>query len=77
MLAAAVKRAREMGLLPYPDQDRKVRIGAGEAPAVAIAVDGLVETSVDGDSHAEIDTSELTFSAPSDQIELPEPVAVE
>jgi small subunit ribosomal protein S18 len=25
LVSAAVKRARTMGLLPYPDQDRKVR----------------------------------------------------
>ena len=30
-LAAAVKRARQMGLLAYPDQDRKVRGGSGSA----------------------------------------------
>ena len=38
MLSAAVKRAREMGLLPYPDQDRKVRIQRG-------GTDGLVTSA--------------------------------
>lgn len=47
MLAAAVKRAREMGLLQYPDQDRRVRTQRGPDPAfVGTAVEDAVETDV-------------------------------
>jgi small subunit ribosomal protein S18 len=50
MLASAVKRAREMGLLPYPDQDRKVRIGGTDVVVAAVSTEGVtdVESSVEG-----------------------------
>ena len=45
MLAAAVKRAREMGLLAYPDQDRKVRLGGGpDITAPVVGTEGVMET---------------------------------
>lgn len=61
MLASAVKRAREMGLLQYPDQDRRVRTQRGPDPAfvgtgpdVLETPDGIVE---DGES-TEFDPSD-------------------
>ncbi len=45
-LAQAVKRARTMGLLPYPDQDRSVKAHRASAPAPAVAPEGATDEVV-------------------------------
>ena len=64
MLAAAVKRAREMGLLPFPDQDRKIRITKGGEAVIATPVigpDGVVE-AIDGVEAVEHEETETDAS---------------
>ena len=78
MLAAAVKRAREMGLLPYPDQDRKLRITKGGEAVIATPVigpDGVVE-AVDGVEAPEYDAAETVAAPEPADVEAPELVAV-
>jgi len=78
-LAQAVKRARTMGLLPYPDQDRSVKahraanpiqVTEGGAPVdeeIILTEEILEVEGVDGDTEiVEIDTVEV----------IEEPVAV-
>ena len=77
MLSAAVKRAREMGLLPYPDQDRKVRITKGGEAVITTPVigpDGIVEAA-DGVEVVEHDETE-TVTPEAVEVDAPEPVAV-
>ena len=65
MLAAAVKRAREMGLLAYPDQDRKVRVGGGpDVTAPVLVTDGTVETEVGTDTVPVMDESDFVATTP-------------
>ena len=45
-LAQAVKRARTMGLLPYPDQDRSVKAHRAASPAPAASPEGVVDEAV-------------------------------
>lgn len=45
-LAQAVKRARTMGLLPYPDQDRSVKAHRAASPVPAAAPEGAVDEAV-------------------------------
>lgn len=74
MLSAAVKRAREMGLLPYPDQDRKVRVSVGPeiVPGTigeATSTDVEAVVTEDGES---VETEALVESeAPTDDAEAP------
>lgn len=42
-LAQAVKRARTMGLLPYPDQDRSVKAHRAGQPVPAAAPEGAAD----------------------------------
>ena len=84
-LAQAVKRARIMGLLPYPDQDRSVKAhraaGGGIAPGVAEGVEGaegvtdevLVEEIIEVDAEG----TELVDAEVVEVVEdVEEPVAV-
>jgi small subunit ribosomal protein S18 len=68
MLAAAVKRAREMGLLAYPDQDRKVRVGGGPDATVPVLVtDGAVEeTEVGTETVPVMDESDFVAPVPDE-----------
>lgn len=45
-LAQAVKRARTMGLLPYPDQDRSVKAHRAASPVPAASPEGVVDEAV-------------------------------
>lgn len=45
-LAQAVKRARTMGLLPYPDQDRSVKAHRAAAPAPGVVAEGSADEVV-------------------------------
>ena len=80
-LAQAVKRARIMGLLPYPDQDRSVKahraaggVSAGvpegaesaEGVAAEVLVEEIVEVEADGTEVVETEVVEV----------IEEPVAV-
>ena len=80
-LAQAVKRARIMGLLPYPDQDRSVKahraaggVSAGvpegaegaEGTAAEVLVEEIIEVEADGTEVVETEVVEV----------IEEPVAV-
>ena len=80
-LAQAVKRARIMGLLPYPDQDRSVKahraaggVSAGvpegvEGAADEVLVEDIIEVEGDGTELVEAEAVEVTQ-------DVEEPVAV-
>ena len=80
-LAQAVKRARIMGLLPYPDQDRSVKahraaggVSAGvpegvEGAADEVLVEEIIEVEGDGTELVEAEAVEVTQ-------DVEEPVAV-
>jgi small subunit ribosomal protein S18 len=86
-LAQAVKRARTMGLLPYPDQDRSVKAhrAANPIPVAApegIADEALVEeiTEIEGAGIEGIEGVEVVEGVEVDAVEavdiVDEPVAV-
>jgi small subunit ribosomal protein S18 len=80
-LAQAVKRARIMGLLPYPDQDRSVkahRAASGVSAGVPEGVEGVAdEVLVEEIIEVEADGAELVEAEAVEVIEeMEEPVAV-
>jgi small subunit ribosomal protein S18 len=77
ILANAVKRAREMGLLIYPDQDRRVKVQpvgppAGPVSAQAAVAEAEAQAHAPGDLGAMGDT-ELV----AEELVAPEPVGAE
>ena len=74
-LAQAVKRARTMGLLPYPDQDRSVKAHRAANPVPVSAPEGLSEDVV-AEEIIEVEGAE-TEIVEVDTVEvIEEPVAV-
>ncbi len=68
-LAQAVKRARTMGLLPYPDQDRSVKAHRAANPVPAAAPEGA-----SADASAEAPVTDAPEVEVTEVVE--EPVAV-
>lgn len=83
-LAQAVKRARIMGLLPYPDQDRSVkahRAASGRGPGISESAEGVETLSEDVAVEEIVEVADgdavLTESEAVEEIvEVEEPVAV-
>lgn len=82
-LAQAVKRARTMGLLPYPDQDRSVKAHRAASPVRAAAPEGVVDEALveeivavdaDGTEVVEAEVVEAEVAEVAEVVE--EPVAV-
>jgi len=80
-LAQAVKRARIMGLLPYPDQDRSVKAhhaAGGASGGVPEGVEGVAaEVLVEENIEVEGDATDLVEAEAIEVVdEVEEPVAV-
>jgi len=74
-LAQAVKRARTMGLLPYPDQDRSVKAHRAGAPVPSPAPEGATEDAVSEEIAAvDAEGAEVVQAEVAEAVE--EPVAV-
>jgi small subunit ribosomal protein S18 len=74
-LAQAVKRARTMGLLPYPDQDRSVKAHRAANPIPVAAPEGAADEVVT-EEVVEVEGAATEIVEAESVVAVEEPVAV-